>query len=433
MTTVSMRQDPAGLLTFLRSALFSLCLGLASQLGACGSPQTAPQGSGAPTVQPTGPTTAAGAGAAPGVMTPATAVVSGASAAPPAAGSVATQSGTLPASSVGAVPPGMAAGGAGTSASQTAMKPQDAGTDDTDAQVPPPTGCTDCCPDGHARDTTHSAMRSVAAFTPSPTDIAICPDGNVYLTLDGPDEIWRIPASEKGEHFASVTGVQPAGMACDAQGRLFVAALALRTKTSYAAPGVLMITGKDAKPIMLPSPPSGSLGAPNGVAFVPGAGIYVTDMLGGQIVRVFEMDGKFVSRAAASNLLGVNGIAYDPASRKLVVSNSLSQAVSSLLVGQDGSLASPKVEWTSRETSPMLDGVTIDEHGMIYVANYQLGTVVRLPNQEVMAKVTNPAGLAFRGNDLLIVDYHLNEPSLEGALYNVSTDSCGAYLFGSNP
>lgn len=442
MTIVSMRQDRAGLLTLVcsaarrrsrhsrhragrtaaRSALLPLGLALASALGACGSPQAGPQGSAAP-VQSTGPMTSAGAGAVPGlpsVMTPGAAV---ASAAGPAPATAVTQTTT---------PSSMASAAAGTSAPPSIMKPLDAGMDDSDAQMPPPS-CTDCCPDGHPRDTTHAAMRSVATFTPSPTDIAICSDGTIYLTLDGPDEIWRIPASEKGEHYASVAGVQPAGMACDAQGRLFVAALALRTKTSYAAPGVLLVTGKDAPPIMLPSPPEGSLGAPNGVAFVPGAGIYVTDMLGGQIVRVFEMNGEFESRAVASNVLGVNGIAYDPTSRKLVVSNSLSQEVSSLLVAQDGSLGPPQLEWTSRETSPMLDGVTIDEHGMIYVANYQLGTVVRLPNQDVMAKVTNPAGLAFRGSDLFIVDYHLNEPSLEGALYVVSTDSCGAYLFGSSP
>lgn len=300
-----------------------------------------------------------------------------------------------------------------------------------DAGVAPATPCVDCCSDGYKRTSTSTELRRIAAFTPSPTDVTVCPDGNIYLTIDGPDEIWRITASDVPERFAAVSGVQPAGVACDEQGRLFVAAFALRAGSPYREVGVLMVTGKDAEPLSVAPPRQGLLATPNGVAFVPGSGIYVTDTLGGQIVRVQGTDGKLESSVVASNLLGVNGIAYDPDTRKLVVSNSLTQQVSSLLVAQDGSLGRPTVEWTSKETTPMLDGLAVDEQGRIYVANYQTGSVVRLPNEEVMARVTNPASLAFRGGELLVVDYHLNEPTLEGALYSVPAESCGVSLFGS--
>jgi hypothetical protein len=69
----------------------------------------------------------------------------------------------------------------------------------------------------------------------------------------------------------------------------------------------------------------------------------------------------------------------------------------------------------------------VDELGRAYVAGYGQGDVMRLPEGMVVAHVANPASLAFRGSRLLVVDYHLGEPTREGGLYAIDLGVCGAH------
>lgn len=145
------------------------------------------------------------------------------------------------------------------------------------------------------------------------------------------------PRTKPAVLHAAVSGVQPARIACDERGRLFVAAFTLRTGSSFSAPGVLLVEKAGTTPQALP-PPMAALpfSTPNGVAFAPGHGVYVTDTLGGVIMRVFEDDeGKWRSAVVSRNLLGANGIAYDPPAQKLYVSNSLTSEVSVFAVAAD--------------------------------------------------------------------------------------------------
>ncbi|HKP60381.1 MAG TPA: SMP-30/gluconolactonase/LRE family protein [Polyangiales bacterium] len=299
----------------------------------------------------------------------------------------------------------------------------DAASDDAGA----PAGCSDCCPDGFARGTAAAAsrLRQLAAFTPSPADVATCPDGSVFVTLDGPDQVWRIPESGPPVAYADVTGVQPAGIACDERGRLFVIAFSLRANSPFKTPGVLLVEGELAAPRLLPQPRGGSFTTPNGIAAASGIGLYATDTLGGAVVLIREVNGTFESTIAARNMLGVNGVAYDGAARKLYVSNSVSQEVTSFAVSADGALSKPSVEWTATGFE-QLDGMVVDELGRAYVAGWGGGDVHRLSDQKVVASVAKPASLAFRGGTLLVVDYHLGEPTREGGLYAVDLGACGA-------
>lgn len=122
----------------------------------------------------------------------------------------------------------------------------------------------------------------------------------------------------------------------------------------------------------------------------------------------------------ARDMVGVNGVAYDGAAHKLYVSNSVTQQVTSFGVAADGSLSTAKLEWTAAGF-PQLDGMVVDELGRAYayVAGYGQGEVFRVSDGAVIAKVENPASLAFHGGDLLVVDYHLNEPTKEGGSYAV--------------
>jgi hypothetical protein len=55
---------------------------------------------------------------------------------------------------------------------------------------------------------------------------------------------------------------------------------------------------------------------------------------------------------------------------------------------------------------------------------------LRVPDEMLVAMVKNPSSLAFRGGSLLVVDYHLNQPTVEGGLYSAELGRCGAELFG---
>jgi sugar lactone lactonase YvrE len=178
--------------------------------------------------------------------------------------------------------------------------------------------------------------------------------------------------------------------------------------------------------MMLP-PPRGSdvLLTPNGIAAARGIGLYATDSLGGVIALIREQSGVFETTIVARDLLGVNGVAYDGSARKLYVSNSVDQQVTSFAVAADGTLSAPKIEWTAGGFA-QLDGMVVDELGRPYVAGYGQGAVFRLPEASVVAKVSNPASLALRGGSLLVVDYHLGEPAREGGLYAVELGACAA-------
>ncbi|MET0388768.1 MAG: SMP-30/gluconolactonase/LRE family protein [Polyangiales bacterium] len=288
-------------------------------------------------------------------------------------------------------------------------------------------------PASHATPITYGAQACVAApalevlamFTPSPADVAVCPNGDVFVTLDGQDEVWRVPTEPAGApvRHAAVTGVQPAGIACDAQGRLFVAAFALRDNSPYDAPGVLVIDGADAAPRAVTPPRVGFL-TPNGIAAADGVGVYVSDTLAGTITLLREIQGEWVATIEARNLLGVNGLAYDSAKGTLYATNSLNQALVSFDVARAGGLSSQRLRWVG-PLGAQLDEVEVNADGELYVAAYGGGAVYRVADESVVARLTHPASLAFHGDSLLITDYHLNEPTIEGGLYRLALGACG--------
>jgi sugar lactone lactonase YvrE len=301
------------------------------------------------------------------------------------------------------------------------------GVNERDSGGMVPAECSECCRDGVARGPTNdgATLRELARLEPSPTDVTTCPDGRAFLTVDGPDQVWRVPEEGPPVHHADVTGVQPAGIACDDDGRLFVVALSLRRGSPFSAPGVLLLEAGHA-PQMLPQPSAAAaLSTPNGIAAASGIGVYVTDTLGGVVALIREQGGAFVTTIVARDMLGVNGVAYDGAARTLYVSNSFDQRITSFTVASDGSLSEPSVEWTAPGFA-QLDGLVVDELGRVYVAGWGGGQVLRLPGAVVLAEVPHAASLAFRGGSLLIVEYHLGEATREGGLHALDLGACAA-------
>jgi hypothetical protein len=257
--------------------------------------------------------------------------------------------------------------------------------------------------------------------------VTVCPNGDVFVTVDGPDEIRRVPLDGGAPQlYASLAGIQPAGIACDERGRLFVAGFARRDGSP--APPILMVAGPGATALALPPPASGpQIGALNGITAVPGAGVFASDTASGTLIRAREReDGSFETSVAAKDLLGANGLMFDPSSRKLyLVISFLPPGVVSFQVAADGTLSGRKQE-ASGDLLTLYDGVAVGATGELYVADYQGGAVLRVRDGMRLAKLSHPASFAFRGGSLLVTSYHLNDPKTEGGLYTLQLGVCGA-------
>jgi sugar lactone lactonase YvrE len=337
----------------------------------------------------------------------------------------------------------MAAAGTGGSGGGSA-RPEDATTPsapEDDAGAPPvedggtpPPQCPDCCPDGFPRGKAGGSLRKLAGLTPSPEGVAVCPDGNVFAALDGSGELWRIPLDgAEPERWAKLGDRRPAGLACDARGRLFVAIFSTLSGASGPISAVMVPT-RDAEPIALPQPDDGSMiGGLNGIVAVDGTGVYAGDSNANTILLVRESSpGTFTTHIVARDVPLANGLAYDAAKRTLYAVASGAGQVLSFAVAADGALGERK-QVSVGALILFMDGVAVDERSTVYVADYLGGGVIRAKDGVRVAPAAsggsaglrNPASFAFRGGTLLITDYHVMAPEQAGGLYAIDLGVCG--------
>jgi len=258
----------------------------------------------------------------------------------------------------------------------------------------------------------------------SPEGVTVCPSGAVFLTSED-GQIWRSTLDGNApSRWASLPDRQPAGITCDERERLFVAIYGVRSGSGKA--GVMRIDAPDQPAVELALPSEASpLSSYNGVLAIPGLGVYATDSGAGWIVLLRETSrGDVSAEVVARDILIANGLAYDPARRTLYVASSLGMTVYSYQVSTDGTLTQPAV--VASRNRALFDGVAVDERGRVYAADYKRGAVLRLADSQLMAELTHPASFAFRGGTLLVTDYHLNQPALEGGLYAIELGACGA-------
>lgn len=299
-----------------------------------------------------------------------------------------------------------------------------------DGEIEP---CANCCADGFERGAESTSARLVAHLTDSPEGVTVCPNGDVFVALAGllsnSAEIVRVPLDgSEPEIWVSHTGNLYGGLTCDRKSRIFAAGIAT-TEPAY----VVMVTGKDDPGTPLPLP-SGD------VQFTMGNGIVAIDRPDGLLVYASDNstknliglwkerpDGQFDATIAATDIVGPNGLSYNPKTNRLYAGGSQANNVLSFEIAQDGSLGEPQVEWT-RSESGYVDGIAIDENGIIYVASYTTGEIVRTSDEKIITTdVVNPASLAFRGSELLITDWKMLT-GLEGGLYAIDLGVCGMLL-----
>jgi sugar lactone lactonase YvrE len=237
--------------------------------------------------------------------------------------------------------------------------------------------------------------------------------------------------------FATLPGRSLESIACDRDGRIFVADISamfdlLALREPRLPPAVLMLDAHGKQLAALTLPDAGvQLTGFNGLIELPGRGLYATDMLAGLIVRFREVDsGKFEASIVARQVAGANGLAYDHARSLLYLAQTglfgAADQVAELDMRADGTLGSPRVMWT-RSQLDGVDGLALDEHGSLYRANQLAGTVTRMPDETIVARVPNPASLAFRGGTLFITDFKMLGPLQnggQGGVYAVDLGVC---------
>jgi sugar lactone lactonase YvrE len=300
------------------------------------------------------------------------------------------------------------------------------------------------CPDGFARGTASEGTRQIAVLDPSPEGVGACANGDVFAGAG--ELLWRIPLDGRApEPFATLPGRSLEGIVCDDRGRIFVAdisafAALLSGAEPAMPPAVLMLEG-DGKgepvPLVLDDPPVQLTGY-NGLLWVPGRGIYTTDMGAGLIVRFEEVaPGAFEGSVVQDGLPGANGLAYDARGKTLYVvltgllneTGIADSSVESFPLHDDGTLGARTTLWTSPNWLDGADGLAIDDQGVLYRANQLSGTVSRMSDEAVVARVPNPASLAFRGGTLLISDFKMLGPLQgPGGVYAVDLGVCGGPL-----
>jgi len=249
--------------------------------------------------------------------------------------------------------------------------------------------------------------------------------------------IWRLPyGGGPPEQYDVWDGdLAPIGLACDDEGRLFAA----RWPLDGGAGSCVRIDYPGHDGIDMPSSVEDTdLQNPNGIAFVPGRGVYMTDSAHGWIVRYDEglLDDYSITLAADDDFLngvlgqaGANGLAYHAASEKLYVAISVPGLLYRYDVEPDGSLSSPEKIWDP-PGMVITDGVAVDQSGEAYVSRYFGHEVIRVSDGQVMVSkdmndaFETPASYAFRGGTLFITRYNLNQ-EVVGKLFAFDLGICG--------
>lgn len=274
----------------------------------------------------------------------------------------------------------------------------------------------DLCGDGFPRGMA-GAPRVVAALAPAPEGVAVCANGDVFVTIPDEAKILRVPLSGGDpEVWTTMPGRQPLGMTCVGN-VLYVADF--RSKDG----AVMRVVAKDDPGTALPNI-DGDKGysALNAVVWVPGVGLFASDASNtpsGRIVRFAETaPGMFQASVAKSGLGFPNGLAFDPKSNALDVAFTVNSKVVSYPLEAAGALGSGTDAWSGTAVVDAVDGIARDENKALYVARYLKGFVTRSTDKANIAAVKSPKSLAFRGGTLLFTG--------EAGLHAVDLGVCGA-------
>ena len=261
-----------------------------------------------------------------------------------------------------------------------------------------------------------------------PEGIAIHRDGSVWCGGER-GQIYRIePDGSSMQEIASSGGFSQ-GLAFDAEDNLFVcdlkqaAVLRLDAKT-----GALEKFADDAD--------GRSINICNHLAFGPRGELYVSDSNAfktpGPGIFRFEPGGKG-ELWYGEPIDFANGLALSADGGYLYVAETFGNAISRILIGEDGSAGAR--EQVASMPGVLPDGLAFDKTGNLYVACYEPSQVLRVSTDGTVARFIgddeahlfcHPTNLAFRGSTLFTTNlgrWHITavETSVEGLPLSVGT------------
>lgn len=247
--------------------------------------------------------------------------------------------------------------------------------------------------------------------------VSVTPLGQIRKYEPDGSEIMRVQVVPPG------SGIGLAGLAVDAPGNLYVAAITFNPATQ----GVYKVA-RDGSLTRLPG--TGAIAFANGVTLDKRGNVYVTDTARGAVWRV-PADGAAAHVWSESPLiqgtgafqfgfpLGANGIAYRQ--NEVVVGNTEGARLVRIAIEPDGSAGSVSV----LAESPALlgvDGIAFDVNGNVWAAVIAQSTIVRVSPSGVVTTVATAAdgldwasSIAFGKNgDLWVVNYAIGPPGGPG-------------------
>ena len=253
--------------------------------------------------------------------------------------------------------------------------------------------------------------RTVAAFDATnselPEGVAVDKVGNLFVTLAPRGEVWRIAPDGSRALFAefAMSPESPLpgalGLAVDAPGNVY-AALATADPTSH---GVWRVSRDGQTKERLPG--TEVISFPNALTLDHEGNVYVTDSLQGSVWRIpsggsaelWTQDTLLEPNLELSPV-GANGISFRQ--NALLVANSSRFSIVSISIERDGTAGEAEVFFQG-ELGFVPDGIAMDVHGNVYVANPISGVVQRLSADDMSLTVIatdvqgldDPTSLAF--------------------------------------
>ena len=168
------------------------------------------------------------------------------------------------------------------------------------------------------------------------------------------------------------TGGGPNGLACSADGTLYVAQNGGAWGASGTAePGVQVITGSHVDYLVE------GLGVPNDLTFGPDGRLWITDTraqfdvstpdagLPGHVYAT-DVDSGDTRVVIGDGPVFINGLGFDHDGSRLLVTVTLSSQLLSYVISPDGAVGAPEIVHTFEDGWP--DGMTVSAHGDYWVA-----------------------------------------------------------------
>jgi sugar lactone lactonase YvrE len=265
-----------------------------------------------------------------------------------------------------------------------------------------------------------------------PEGVAVDKRGDVFVSVSPLGQVRKVGRDGSETLLAQLvppgSGLGVAGLAVDAPGNVYAAAITLDPATS----GVYRIA-REGSFVRLPG--TEAISFPNGITLDKEGNVYVTDTTRGAVWRVPARGGPAHVWFESTLLLGTgdfqfgfplgaNGIAYRQ--NAIVVGNTEGARLVRVEIEPDGSAGAVSVlaEDPPGGDGPLLgiDGLAIDVHGNVWAAVIAQSTIVRVSPSGVVTTVAAAAdgldwasSLAFgKRDDLWAVNFAIGPPGGPG-------------------